>query len=117
MCPGWDQENAEGLGRLESSVTSAAPRHGFDLTTIPMPDAVYEGPKRLPATYMNFLISNHAVIVPVYGHPQDAEAVGRIGEFFSDRPTIGLRANALVFACGAFHCLSQQVPLVGRGEA
>jgi agmatine/peptidylarginine deiminase len=41
-----------------------------------MPAAMYDGDDRLPATYANFVIINHAVIVPTYNQPSlDAQAI------------------------------------------
>ena len=56
----------------------------YELVPLPWPDAVYaEDGQRLPATYANFLIINGAVLLPVYGVPQDDEADPHHGNLFS----------------------------------
>ena len=85
----------------------------FGVKLVDMPSVgcleVHEGAP-LPASHMNFFISNAAVIVPTYGGPSDGAAVAAIAKLFPNRKTIGLAANALLTGGGAFHCISQQVP-------
>ena len=61
-----------------------------------------------PASHMNFLIANGAVIVPTYGDPAGAWAVQALEILFPGRHVIGLPATALLSGGGAFHCISQQ---------
>ncbi len=63
-----------------------------------------------PASYMNFVIANDVVIVPVFGSPHDADGVAAIAELFPGRATIGLMADAVLAGGGGFHCSSQQMP-------
>ncbi len=64
----------------------------------------------MPASYLNFYISNKTVIVPVYGSKYDSAAVEAIARNFPDRKTIGLSAIHILSGGGAFHCISQQQP-------
>jgi agmatine deiminase len=78
---------------------------------IPSPGEVRdEDGQIMPASYLNFYISNTRVIVPVYGTPQDQAAVAAIARHFPGRETIGLSAKAILNGGGAFHCISQQLP-------
>lgn len=63
-----------------------------------------------PASYMNFTIANHAVIVPQYGAPNDQAALDALAPFFPGRAIIGLPADALLRGGGSFHCMSQHLP-------
>jgi agmatine deiminase len=63
-----------------------------------------------PASYMNFCITNGAVIVPQFGAPNDAAAREALRPFFPDRALIGLPANAILRGGGGFHCMSMHLP-------
>lgn len=66
-----------------------------------------------PASYMNFTITNHAVIVPQYGAPNDTAALDALRPFFPDRAIVGLPADAILRGGGSFHCMSMHLPAAG----
>lgn len=66
----------------------------------------------LAASYLNFYIGNRTVVVPVYGAPADKEALSVLASLFPDRVIAGIDARSVVTGGGAFHCISQQQPLV-----
>ncbi len=47
----------------------------MNIIELPMPQPVIFEGQRLPASYANFLICNHAVLVPVFNDPADATAL------------------------------------------
>ena len=65
---------------------------------------------RLPASYANFYIANHTVLVPTFNDPADRLALGTLAELFPDRQVIGIHAVDLVWGFGTLHCLTQQQP-------
>ena len=75
-----------------------------------MPDAIFFDGDRLPASYANFYIANHAVLVPTFNDPKDRLALGLLGELFKDRIVVGIHAVDLVLGFGTLHCLTQQQP-------
>lgn len=83
---------------------------GLKVAPIPSPGRVERDGEIVPASYMNFYIGNAAVVVPVYGAPNDEAAVDLIGSHFPGRKAIGLRADHILTGGGSFHCISQQVP-------
>ncbi len=81
-----------------------------EVVALPMPEPLFFDGERLPASYANFYIANHAVIVPTFNDPNDRVALGILGDLFRDRPVVGIHAVDLVLGFGTLHCLTQQQP-------
>ena len=98
----------ENLKRLQNSKleNGKAPK----IVTLPMPGRLDFDGLRLPASYANFLILNHSVLVPVFNDPNDRLALNIIAECFPGRKIIPISAIDLIWGFGTLHCLSQQVP-------
>jgi agmatine deiminase len=78
---------------------------------IPSPGRVLDDDNLpVPASHMNFVIANRAVIVPTYGEPAAAWAAGALADLFPGREVIGLPSRALLTGGGSFHCITQQEP-------
>ncbi|PDW04746.1 agmatine deiminase [Candidatus Viridilinea mediisalina] len=99
----------ENLARLRSM----RDRAGKPLTilSIPMPPPIFYEDQRLPASYANFYIANTVVLLPTYGHPNDQRAAAVLQQCFPERTIVGIDATDIAWGLGAWHCLSQQVPL------
>lgn len=83
----------------------------YRLLKLPMPDAIFDGTDRLPATYANFLIINGAVIMPTYRQPQnDRKAAAVLQMAFPDRTIIPIDACTPIRQHGSLHCLTMQIP-------
>ena len=82
------------------------------LLRIPSPGFVPdEDEKPVPASHMNFLIANGAVIVPTYGDAVAGRlACEALATVFTDREIIALPSIAILSGGGSFHCISQQEP-------
>jgi agmatine deiminase len=78
---------------------------------VPSPGRVL-GPDQLPvpASHMNFVIANRAVIAPSYGGAAAGWATKALAELFPGREVIALPARALLTGGGSFHCITQQEP-------
>lgn len=77
---------------------------------IPLPHPIYSEGLRMPASYANFYIANHCVVVPIYKSIHDQLALGVIKKCFPDRETVGIDSTNIIWGLGSFHCLCQQEP-------
>jgi agmatine deiminase len=96
--------------RRLAAMTDAAGRR-LQVMRIPSPGWI-NGPegKAAPASHMNFLIANGAVIVPIYAEPAGAFAMQALEHLFPGRAVIGLPSRAILTGGGSFHCITQQEP-------
>ena len=83
----------------------------LNIVELPMPDAVVYDDQRLPASYANFYIANHAVIVPIFNCAKDDKALQIIQSCFPERKVVGIDSTEIIWGLGSFHCMSQQEPL------
>ena len=115
-CPvafGLDDPNAPVYDAAARALAGFTDTRGERLRVVRVPSPgriIGEDHRLMPASPMNFIIANRAVIVPVYGGPAGAMAVEAISMLFADRTVIGLPARALLTGGGAFHCITQQEP-------
>ncbi len=84
----------------------------LNIVELPMPDQVIYEQQRLPASYANFYIANHSVIVPTYRSDKDQKVIDIIQQCFPDRKVCGIDSTDIIWGLGSFHCLSQQEPAV-----
>ncbi len=104
---------ADNMSRLENFLTPAGST--YDIVPIHLPQACEIPGWRLPvlpASYVNFLILNHAVLVPTFRQGKnDDRALGIIREQFPDREIVPIDCLDLVQEGGTLHCISQQQPV------
>ncbi|NBB52792.1 agmatine deiminase [Rhizobium sp. CRIBSB] len=105
---GADDPNADAFDTAAAALVSA----GLEPLRIPSPGlTVDEDGRPVPASHMNFLIANGAVVVPTYGNDMAARlACEALATVFPDREIIPLPSIAILSGGGSFHCISQQEP-------
>jgi agmatine deiminase len=103
---GPDDPNAAVYADAAARIEAA----GLELVRLPSPGRIEADGDIIPASYMNFLIGNAAVVVPLYGAANDEAAVATVQALFPDRLAVGLRADHILTGGGSFHCISQQIP-------
>jgi agmatine deiminase len=64
-----------------------------------------------PASHMNFVIANGAVICPIYEEQAGDFALEALRSLFPERQVIGLPSKAILTGGGSFHCITQHEPL------
>ena len=119
----WERDNKslnhrilhENRERLQDMRTPEGSK--LEIIEIPLPKACELPGWRLPvlpASYVNFLILNTAVLVPTFNQKRgDMEGCGILGELFPDREIVPIPCLDIVEEGGALHCISQQQPAAG----
>ncbi len=112
--PNHDDENhlplAENLDRLKSARNDDG--NPFEVIELPMPPPVIFDGQRLPASYANFYIANHLVLVPTLNRSADRRALSILADAFPSREVVGIYCGDLIWGLGALHCMTQQQPKV-----
>lgn len=103
---------AQNLERLKSALLEDGSK--LKVVEMPMPARLDFEDLRLPASYVNFLVTNGCVLVPTFNDPNDAIALGILSELFSDRRVIGIHAVDLVWGLGTLHCLSHEISAAAK---
>ncbi|MCL1983307.1 MAG: agmatine deiminase family protein [Clostridiales bacterium] len=62
-------------------------------------------------SYLNYLVGNEVVLVPVYGDENDALGLRIVEGQFPGRRVVGINVRALYPYGGMIHCVTQQQPL------
>ncbi len=105
-----DDPHARRLDEIARQLAAA----GLEVSRIPSP-----GPVRnakgvpLPASHMNFLITEGAVLVPVFDEQLGAAACEALAALMPDRHIVPLAATHILRGGGgAFHCMTRDVPRI-----
>ncbi|QFR42668.1 agmatine deiminase family protein [Sulfurimonas xiamenensis] len=105
-CEDKSDEHFKELKLMEDELKAYAREYNFKLIALPMSDACYFEGERLPATYANFLFVNRAVLVPIYGVKQDAEALEIFKKTFPTKEIVGVDCFTLIKQHGSLHCVT-----------
>lgn len=104
---GADDPNAHIYRSVRADLLAA----DLDVVDVPSPGRIVdEQGETLPASHMNFVISNDHVFVPVYEERYGPLAVQVIQNARPSYKVIGLPARNILSGGGAFHCMTQQLP-------
>lgn len=95
---------------IYADAAERARAHGLTVAPMPSPGRIEVDGEVIPASYMNFLIANAVVVVPVYGAPNDGAILDALAPFFPGRAIVPLASDAILAGGGSFHCTSQQMP-------
>ena len=82
---------------------------GFELVPLPLPSPQYFCEERIPATYMNFVLINNAVLVPTYSDTYDKDVLATFKRHFPERDIVGIESSILIREHGSLHCASMNI--------
>ncbi|TNF39254.1 MAG: agmatine deiminase family protein, partial [Gammaproteobacteria bacterium] len=108
-----DDEHYEELSAMEQELRQLRNIEGrpYKLVALPIPAARFDDDQhRLPATYINYLIINGAILLPVYDDPNDQIAIDRLAEIYPDREIVPINCLPIIEQHGSLHCLTMQLP-------
>ena len=115
-CPvawGVNDPNAEAYNDAARRLATMKSARGAPLTVtrIASPGRIEnEDGDVLPASHMNFVIANGAVIAPIYENRASSFALDTLQSLFPERAVIGLPSRALLTGGGSFHCITREEP-------
>ena len=114
-CDNMMDSHFHSLSAMERELRQLTDAEGnpYNLVALPMPSPVYDDDSnRLPATYANFLILPHNVLLPVYNQPEnDRKAIDTLRSIFPQKTVIPIDCNALIKQHGSLHCVTMQMIL------
>lgn len=114
VCSREDDVHYQPLQEMAEQVRALRQPGGSPYRVVPveLPEARFdEDGKRLPASYVNFLILNGSVLVPVFGCAEDALALNALQQAFPGKRMVPVPGNNLIRQFGGPHCATMQLPL------
>lgn len=111
-CDDPQDEHYEELKKMEAELSEFTNTKGekYYLKPLPLPKVFDKNNNRLPATYANFLIINHALLLPIYNTAEDEQAITIIKDVFPKHKIIPIDCNTLITQNGSLHCMTMQLP-------
>ena len=83
----------------------------YHLFPVPLGKPILHEGRRLAASYVNFLIINGAVLMPIYADTEaDAKAIIQIQTAFPEHQVIPIDCRPLIEQNGSLHCITMQLP-------
>lgn len=114
--PGSRTPDEERLVRNREVLERATDARGrrFELVELPWYPTLRSQGELTSVSYVNFYLANGGVVVPTAGKPDDERALALLRDLFPDREIVGAPSRTLAFGGGGVHCITQQVPALGR---
>lgn len=112
-CDDPNDSHYAALQAMEAEIQTLKQPDGspYQLFPIPLPAAIYDEDRRLPASYVNFLIINDAVLLPIYADERtDPIALAQMQAAFPRHEIIPIDCRALIAQNGSLHCVTMQIP-------
>lgn len=113
-CDRRDDEHFAPLDAMRAELELLRTRSGqpYKLLPLMIPEQQFdEKGKRLPASYVNFLIVNQHIIVPQFASSYDAKALEQLRLAFPGYTLLPIPGKALIKQYGGPHCATMQLPV------
>ncbi|MDO7253810.1 agmatine deiminase family protein [Helicobacter cappadocius] len=110
-CEDKNDEHYAELRKMEEELMVLRTREGkpYTLVPLPLPNAIFYDGERLPASYVNFLFINGAILVPTYRDKKDEEVLEIFRNSCPDLEVIGIDCSTLIRQHGSLHCVTMQI--------
>ncbi|MDD3325351.1 MAG: agmatine deiminase family protein [Sulfurospirillaceae bacterium] len=112
-CYDKEDEHFEELEKMEKELKKLP----YTTIALPLPSAKYFKDHRIPATYMNFVFVNNAILVPIYSDEKDAEVLAFFEKQFPQREIVPVESSVLIREHGSLHCASMNIYKSTKGIA
>ncbi len=99
-CYDEKDEHFKELQKMEKELEKT----NFQLIPLPLPHPIYHNDHRLPATYLNFLFINGALLLPVYHDKYDKKVISILENFYPKIDIIPIDSIILIREHGSIHC-------------
>lgn len=109
---GEDDPNGALFSEVEATLRSA----GLRVDTLPSPGRIEISGDIVPASHMNFLITNGTVFLPIFEDEVARVATTRLEALFPKRKIIPLPAKNILAGGGTFHCMTRDIPALAPSE-
>jgi len=113
-CSRPEDVHFEPMQKMKAQVEALRQPNGapYKLHAIEIPAPQFdENHKRLPGSYVNFLIVNNSVIVPTFGCEEDAAALAELQLCFPGKRLVAVPGDSLIKQYGGPHCATMQLPV------
>lgn len=110
---GADDPNAAVLQQIERDLAAMRTHddRALQLHPIPSPSRVLSTTGDvMAASYCNFYLGNHVVVMPAFGTAYDEPARAALATIFPTHQVIATSAKSFLEGGGTFHCMTRQVP-------
>lgn len=110
-CNDPDDSHYHNLKQMETELKAlrTTDKQPYQLIALDIPAAIYDDEQRLPASYVNFLITNKQVLMPTFNDANDNINLAKLQSVFTDRDVIGINSEAIIKQSGSIHCLTMQL--------
>ena len=98
------------LKSMEEELKIIALENQYELIPIDLPEPIFYNERELPASYVNFLITNKKILAPMYGDKNDSSAISTLQKLFPTREIVGIDCTQIIKQNGSLHCITMQVP-------